>query len=1002
VTTSDRDEQPFRGMAMSLDTGAVPRRSAPFIGRSDELATLRAALDRAWAGAPAVAVVAGEAGIGKSRLLAELATTAVGRGALVLRADCVPLSGAGVPFGPVAALLRDAVRQSPTVVSFIGDHAAELGHLLPAALVDAPPLTGELAQLRLLDALRAVVAHLGAERTAVLVVEDLQWADRSSADALVYLTRTLSGAGVLIAASLRPDALPRTHPLHPAVTQLGRAAYAERIDLGPLTEAELARQAAALLAAEPSSALVDELVLRSGGNPFFVEELVAAHRRGEGRGVPAALSDLLMAELDPLPARVRSLLGAAAAIDRELPVELLAAALDADPSALVDDLRVAVEAGVLVPAGTQLAFRHELLREAVLAALLPGERASAHARVARAITERPGLVAQDTVAGKLALHWYLAGEPRRALAAAVAASAQARALGAPAEAARHGSLALELWDAVPDAAAVAGVDRVDLLLRLADDSVYGGGTPAHVRAEQALGLLDPAAEPARHATVTARLARYELMAGLSERALGSIARAGEAARGLSDLHARARIAAERAQILMNCDRYDEARTEAATARELARGLGDRLIEVHAAATLGVTLCALGDWTDGLAELDRVHPLTADLRGHGAAEVRSLAALACAFLPLVLGLADLALDRAVAGARQAAADGLHLSFGTALQATAAAAAVTLGDLDSADALLAEIPRPGLHRFAQFRSEARVGLELARGNVEAARQTVADSAAGRDMNAPTWLCYTGPIDVALDLDEPERAGDEARRLLAIATDRGMVWPVPHLAALGLEAEARIAQQARAAGDAERAGASELRIAELAAAAERAVEDFRSRAGTLPPDALVWTAVGRAWHARREEACAAWSAAAAAGNDAGMPLVAAQARVELARARLAVGERAEAARELASALDVARRRGATGLARVASELAERARLGSELAEAADGRGTGERLGLTGRELQVLRLVADGRTNREIGEALFMSPKTASVHVSALLRKLDVPGRRDAARLARRLGLA
>jgi DNA-binding CsgD family transcriptional regulator len=383
-------------------------------------------------------------------------------------------------------------------------------------------------------------------------------------------------------------------------------------------------------------------------------------------------------------------------------------------------------------------------------------------------------------------------------------------------------------------------------------------------------------------------------------------------------------------------------------------------------------------------------------------VRSLAALACAFLPLALGFGDVALARAVAGAQQAGADGLDLSFGAALRATAAAAAVVLGDLDSAQTLLAGIPRPGLHRFAQFRSEARVGLELARGDVEAARRTVVDSAAGRDMNAPTWLCFTGPIDVALALDEPERAGDEVRRLLAIATGRGMVWPVPHLAALGLEAEARIVQQARATGDAQRVEASELRVAELAAVAEHAVDDFRSRAGALPPDAVVWTAVGRAWWARRDEACDAWSAAAAAGDDAGMPLVAAQARVELARARLAVGERAEAARELGSALDVASRCGATGIARVAKELAERARLGSAPGETADGRPTGERLGLTERELQVLRLVADGRTNREIGEALYMSPKTASVHVSNLLRKLDVSGRRDAARLARRLGLA
>jgi DNA-binding NarL/FixJ family response regulator len=634
---------------------------------------------------------------------------------------------------------------------------------------------------------------------------------------------------------------------------------------------------------------------------------------------------------------------------------------------------------------------------------LPGERATVHLAVARAISDHPSLVPSGRSWSDLAMHWQLAGEPRRALAAAATACREARSLGALAEAARHGSRALELWDAVPDAEQVTGLDRVDLLLQLAEDSLLGGGTPAHTWTRHALDLLDASGDPARHAIVTARLARYELMAGHdTRRVLDTAARATAEAAASTDLRAQALVALDHAQILMHCDSYGMSRDHASAALQRAVELGDRVMEVHARVVLATDSCSVGDWRVSMSEFDRAERLSAQLAGPGAGEARARAALSHAVCLLWLGFPERAFERAVAAAERSSTEGLDLSLGSSLRAAAAAAAVTSGRLDTAERLLDEIPRPALQRYAQFRIEARHMLGLARGVLDTVDGVV--PYARHDQQAPIWLFSTALAEAALALGQPERAREEVARLLSFAVEHGMVLEVPRLVTLGTAAEAQAADIARASRDAEALARCCSRAAQLLGVGERTADVVRECAATLPPDAIVWRSISDGWSARLEgrPEHEAWDRAVAASEAAGMPLLGVQARIEAARCRLRAGDRAAAAEILVVALATATRCGANGLAAAASGLVERARLGTVAAERLDGRTTGERLGLTDREIQVLRLVADGRTNREIGEALYMSPKTASVHVTALLRKLEVPGRRDAARRARQLGLA
>jgi predicted ATPase len=363
-----------------------------FVGRTQELAQLRELLARAPAGQPLVALLGGEAGIGKTRLVEQLAATASGQSVRVLRGGCVPLGEEGVPFAAVIEALRGLAGDlDPTELAAVaGPARAELARLLPDLAWGGEAATGAAvaaaSQGRLFELLLGLVERLAATAPLLWVMEDLHWADRSTRDLLAYLAVSLRSGRVLLVGSFRSDELDRRHPLRGLLGELGRNRRVVRLELPRFTRAEVAEQLAGLLGADPSARLLDDIYARSGGNPFFAEELLLAG--GGPRVLPPSLREVLLARVVRLGDPTQRVLGVAAAAGPGATQPLLAAVTGMDDQQLLEGLREAVDQQLLLPdpaSGGGYLFRHALLAEAVYGELLAGERVRLHTALAAAL-----------------------------------------------------------------------------------------------------------------------------------------------------------------------------------------------------------------------------------------------------------------------------------------------------------------------------------------------------------------------------------------------------------------------------------------------------------------------------------------------------------------------------------------------------------------------------------------------------------------------------------------
>jgi predicted ATPase len=363
-----------------------------FVGRSQELAGLRQLLARAAAGTPLLVLLGGEAGVGKTRLVEQFAAAAQEQGARVLGGGCVPLGEEGLPFAPVTEALRGLADQlDPAELAAVaGPAGADLARLLPdlawgREAVVGPAVAGA-GQGRLFELLVGVVQRLAASAPLLWVLEDLHWADRSTRDLLAYLATALRSGRVLLVLTFRSDELDRRHPLRRLLGELGRNRRVVRLELPRFSRAELTQQVAGLLGADPSARLVDDLYARSGGNPFFAEELVLAG--GDPGVLPPNLQEVLLARVVRLGDRTQQLLRVAAAAGPGVTQPLLAAVAGLDDQQLLAGLREAVDQQLLVPdpaGGEGYVFRHALVAEAVHAELLAGERVRLHTALAAAL-----------------------------------------------------------------------------------------------------------------------------------------------------------------------------------------------------------------------------------------------------------------------------------------------------------------------------------------------------------------------------------------------------------------------------------------------------------------------------------------------------------------------------------------------------------------------------------------------------------------------------------------
>jgi DNA-binding SARP family transcriptional activator len=445
------------------------------VGRAGELERLERAFDAAAAGRGATALIAGPAGIGKTRLARELADRARSTGATVLTGRCIDLVGASLPYLPLVDALR-ALRGAPELAGL-----PELSRLIPAAGGSAPGVVRRAAdsQLHLFDEVLEVLDRLSVAAPVVLVLEDMHWADGSTLDLLAYLAHAVRDRRVLIVASWRREAT----QAYDAVARLRRTGTVAFVELGPLSRGDLQLLLARSAETPVSAELLEAVCARAEGNPFFAEELLAAALRGEN-SVPCVLRDLLMTDLDRLGPASMAVVRVVAAAGRAVPHRLLTAAASLAEPEILEALRHAVDHAVLIPdhaAGTYR-FRHALIAEAAYATLLPGEREALHERIARA------LGAMRVSAGELAEHWIAAGRPVEALSASLRAARDAEAASGLSEALRHLERVLELWEQVPDAEEVAGIAMDSVLAWATELAGDGARRPAALGMSEAREL----------------------------------------------------------------------------------------------------------------------------------------------------------------------------------------------------------------------------------------------------------------------------------------------------------------------------------------------------------------------------------------------------------------------------------------------------------------------------------------------------------------------------------
>ena len=964
--------------------GVPPSDPVPFVARQDQLDRFAAAVERAREGEPGILLVGGDAGVGKTRMLSQAARTAESAGARVVVAHCVDLGEVGIPYLPFAEAVDQLARSSDAVRAVVSDRPA-----LARALGGTPPTTstgdaGERGQV-LEGFAAALAAGSSAEAPLVVVVEDLHWADPSSRDLVRFLVARLRSEHLLLVMSYRTDDMHRRHPVRALLAELHRHARVEQADLRPFSPDELRDFTTAVLGHPMSDADLAEVERRSEGNAYYAEELVEAGALGGS--MPWSLADVLHARIEQLAPATQRLVQVASVSGRTVSHELVShvfAATEGQQTAdLTASLREAVAHHVLEVEGDTLAFRHALLAEAVYGDLLPGERVSLHRAYLTAFLARPDL----GPAAQAAHHALVAHELPQALALSHQAARAAGRVYAHAEEQRHLEQVLALWDAVDGPGELVGLDVVDVLLETASAASLAGA-PARALQLATDGVERAADDPVRQAGLRHRLARYLLAVDDVPAALDQTGQALDVLGEGPATHDLAWTLAAHARSALNDDLDDLARESAGRAVTLACELGTPDVEADALTTLAVL---------EVADVERSEELLLAARERAVAADDLVSELRCWFNlasnRFYAGHLDQAQAIVTDGTARAAATGATWSvYGAELRYFGELVRYLRGDLTPPSTTGAPIPAGASPTHVAVRLYAA----LARGDAG-----VVDLGLSLrpewDRDQQVALVAGGCTVDALTQDgRPEEAVDLATELVAYLSRTwsthflGSIW----LAALALAA---LSDQAAAARTAGRSPAALVeRGDQLRDAAVTAAERGRPRGGRLGPEGRAWLARVHAEHSRLtgENDPALWEAAARA-FDFGYRYESARTRWRWAEALLDHDDREKARAVAAEALDEASATGALPLVEALHTLSRRARLGLH----------GERAGtgsvLTERETAVLLLVAEGLSNRQIGERLFISTKTVSVHVSNVLAKLGVSGRAEAVSVAHRRGL-
>ncbi|PRY57052.1 regulatory LuxR family protein [Knoellia remsis] len=939
-------------------------------------------------------VVSGDAGIGKSALLARVSADAETAGWQVAWGHCVGQSGSGVALLPFTELVGRLHQLAPDTVADVATTRPALRALVP----DRRGGTTEQAQPgQVGEAVHALLTAIGEQGPLLVVVEDVHWADHSSRDLLtLLLTRGFSGPVALVV-TYRSDDLHRQHPLHETLAVWARIAGVSHLSLEPLQDSairDLVAQTDATLNADLDEATAAEITHRAEGNPFFAEELTASTIAG--KPITGGLSRVLWARVDQLSEVAQHVVRTMAVGGRTTSHDLLARLVDLTDDELDRAVAEAVERHVIETRWPPAyAFRHALLAETTTADLLPGQRMRLHRAYAAALTDDPSL----GPASELARHAAAAGDLATAVAAARTAARADLAVGGPVDALAQLEQAL-CWlneDAL---------ERDEVSLEASDAALAAGDVVRAVHLLQdRLDHPGPDQAPAMRARLLATCANRARLVDMPPADAG-LAMTTEALGLVPDDDRETRLVVLMAHMQQLVDTRDyaaaaalgeEASTLADTlgrtdAHTEIRTIQSRVIEIHddldaLAVHLDGLLRDLGGRPDPL--LVRIHHQGATMH-HRRGELRR------------------ALESYDASA--ALAHRLRLDwapFGMEARLIGGLTAYELGDwdgaehrLDVADPLL---PQPGRSFFEAALMLVRAGRGEGIGDdeIDAVR---------------SWWHVDGLAVVLLAMPSIEHFGNHGAldRALDIAQDSvarldrtwGRYHAVVRLAAL---LAGQVATHAPTLDGPTLRRADALleslteRVDVIIAQPQRGAHDGAVNLPDTNTETWAWNQRLRAellrirWRTPSftspplEDLRSHWQDSVAAFDRYGHVFEAARSRARLAAVLRASGDIAGARREEELARGVGERLGATPLLHELDTLATT----SSTTTADDPNA------LTPREQEVLELVARGLSNGQVGTELFISTKTASVHVSRILAKLGASSRTEAAAVARDRGL-
>jgi ATP/maltotriose-dependent transcriptional regulator MalT len=950
----------------------------PLVGRDDEVQRLERVLDEIGTKSSRFVAVSGEPGIGKTRLLEELARLAEDRGHLVLEGRAAQLEGE-LPFGPLIDACDEYLASvDGRRIDRLGpDALAELATIFPALARGSEGRPSALVdeRYRAHRAVGELLGRLALPAPVVLVLDDMHWADQASVELVAHLVRRAPPAPLLLAVAWRSGQAP---PRISDALRSDRGRHARAIELRALGAGEAER-----LMPELDDAARQALFEESGGNPFYLEELVrtaprartlAAPLGADVLGVPPAVAAAIAVELEALSLPARAFIQGAAVAGDPFELDLGAAAAGVGDDAALDALDELVERGLARSTGVprRFRFRHPLVRAAVYESSPPGFRLRGHERASAALASRG-----SSPAARAHHVAVCARAGDRDAIALLYEAATAAAPRAPGTAARWLRAALELLPEGGDAQ----------LERLAMLGALGGSLAAAGRLAESRDVLVDALDA--------------LPAGSGDAQLGLITACAEVEILLGWIES-ARRRLLRALDLVTADSGDERRLQL---------------------MLAIVAYYAGE-PDAMAD-HAARVARADVAGGArAAHSHGLMALARTQAgPLAEAHAELAAGVAVAE---------RLSDEELAQAPDAF--INLG----ASALFVErhglaVPllRRGLNvcrvtnrgQFIALLSTLCAGAEAVRGDLDAAFVLLDDAEDAARLTANplglTWTLYwrsrtellRGDLDRAMAAAEE---GMEVARTLEGTTMRG--WVTVALADALVEtgrAEEAIALVIEHAGGsdlaqigvAHRTGAYALLArAALALRHDDDAADWAERAGRaahvdeLPVSACIAAlALASVRLARGDHAAAAATAldASRIAERAGAPIEAGRARLLAGRALAAAGDRERALPELAAAesqlAECGAERDRNEATRELRRLGRRSGASAGRRPAADTAGLA---GLSGREGEVADLVADRQTNGEIAAALFISEKTVETHLRNIFRKLDASSRREVGR--------